>query len=173
MSRPTHGRQSSLSLLPPPTQAFLHQIHSNTTIPYTSLPAVPTQIILIQDARYTFSYLGVTAIGNSPYRHFSLWDGWLEREWSVYVLDSSNYGADVLGAGSFKQPAPALRRTGSLSSNSTASIGEHRGGQWLTGAGVMGASERRAVKNEEVRNALTAAFLQTISRSLPSIDIVI
>jgi len=170
MSRQAHARQPSLSLLPPPTQAFLAQIHQNATIPYTALPAVPTQIILIQDTRYTFTYLGVTAIGSSPYRHFSLWDGWMEREWSVYVLDSSNYG-DLSGLKA-QAAAPALRRTGSLSSSSTISNGE-RGGTWLTGAGVMGASERRAVKNEEVRNALTAAFLQTISRSLPSIDIVI
>lgn len=157
-----HSRQASIALLPPPTQAFLQQIYQNTTIPYTSLPAVPTQIVLLQDTRYTFTYLGVTAIGNSPYRHFTLWDGWMERGYSVYVLDSA--------------ATPSPKRSASLSSGSSASSGTAGAGstgQWFTGAGVMGASERRAVKNEEVRTALTSAFLTTISRSLPSIDIVI
>lgn len=148
MSRPTHGRQASISLLPPPTQAFLTQIHG-TSIPYVSLPAIPTQIVLLSNERYTFTYLGVTAIGDSPYRHFSLWDGWMEREWSVYALDATK---------------SALKRTGSLSSTSTASSAT---AQWYT------TGKDRAVKNDEVRNALTAAFLQTISRSLPSIEIVI
>ncbi|KAG8897180.1 hypothetical protein FRB99_008384 [Tulasnella sp. 403] len=169
MARPSHARQPSLSLLPPPTQAFLHQIHQNTTIPYTALPAVPTQIVLLQDSRYTFTYLGVTSIGSSPYRHFSLWDGWMEREWSVYALDAATLGEAGKSAGG----SAGLRRTGSLSSSSTISNTTERASQWYSGAGVMGSNERRALKNEEVRNALTAAFLQLISRSLPSMDIVI
>lgn len=83
----------------------------------------------------------------------------MEREWSVYALDAS------------KSTMGALKRTGSLSSTSTASSGTATG-RWFTGVG-HGGSKGREVKNEEVRNALTSAFLQTISRSLPSIDIVI
>ena len=168
---PSHSRQPSLSLLPPPTQAFLLQIHSNQTIPYISLPIIPCEIVLLSDTRYTFTYFGLTAVGDSPYRHFSLWDGWMEREWSVYVLDSAPSDVQV------KQrnlAPPGLKRSPS-SSSSGSSVMESATGrsQWFTGAGVMGGSERRAVKNEEVRNALTGAFFQTISRSLPSIDIVI
>ncbi|KIO27394.1 hypothetical protein M407DRAFT_191088 [Tulasnella calospora MUT 4182] len=177
MSRPTHHRQqTSVSLLPPPTQAFLQQIHSNTTIPYTSLPAIPTQIVLMQDTRYTFTYLGVTAIGNSPYRHFSLWDGWMERSWSVYALDGGEDASTGLKSAASTSSAGAggLKRTASLSASSTSSSGAGEPtGKWYSGAGIVGSSERRAIKNEEVRNALTAAFLQTIARSLPSTEIVI
>lgn len=179
MSRPTHSRQqTSVSLLPPPTQAFLQQIHSNTTIPYTALPAVPTQIVLLQDTRYTFTYLGVTAIGNSPYRHFSLWDGWMERSWSVYALDGGEDASSGLLLKSAASTSSAgagggLKRAASLSASSASSGGSEPVGKWLSGAGIVGGSERRAIKNEEVRNALTAAFLQTIARSLPSTEIII
>ncbi|KAG8943838.1 hypothetical protein FRC04_002461 [Tulasnella sp. 424] len=174
MSRPTHSRQqTSVSLLPPPTQAFLQQIHSNTTIPYTSLPAIPTQIVLLQDTRYTFTYLGVTAIGNSPYRHFSLWDGWMERSWSVYALDGGEDASSGLllksAASTSSAGAGGLKRAASLSASSASSGGSGAGEP----VGIVGGSERRAIKNEEVRNALTAAFLQTIARSLPSTEIII
>ncbi|KAG8992765.1 hypothetical protein FRB90_000909 [Tulasnella sp. 427] len=147
--------------------SFLQQIHTNTTIPYTSLPAVPTQTVLLQDTRYTFTYLGVTAIGNSPYRLFSLWDGWMERSWSVYALDG---GEDVIKSAA----AGGLKRAGSLSASSASSSGAGEPtGKWYSGAGIVGSSERRAIKNAEVRNALTIAFLQTIARSLPSTEIII
>ncbi|KAG8917448.1 hypothetical protein FRC01_002445 [Tulasnella sp. 417] len=165
MSRPTHHRQqTSVSLLPPPTQAFLQQIHTNTTIPYTSLPAIPTQIVLMQDTRYTFTYLGVTAIGNSPYRHFSLWDGWMERSWSVYALDGGEDASTGLkSAASTSSAGAGLKRTASVSASSTSSSGAGEPtGKWYSGAVVIGSSERRAIKNEE-----------TIARSLPSTEIII
>ncbi|KAG9014187.1 hypothetical protein FRB90_005553 [Tulasnella sp. 427] len=107
------------------------------------------------------------AIGNSPYRHFSLWDGWMERSWSVYALDG---GEDVIKSAA----AGGLKRAGSLSASSASSSGaDEPTGKWYSGAGIVGSSERRAIKNEEVRNALTTAFLQTIARSLPSTEIII
>ncbi|KAG8980607.1 hypothetical protein FRB90_007601, partial [Tulasnella sp. 427] len=70
--------------------------------------------------------------------------------------------------------AGGLKRAGSLSASSASSSGAGEPtGKWYSGAGIVGSSERRAIKNEEVRNALTTAFLQTIARSLPSTEIVI
>ncbi|KAG9014189.1 hypothetical protein FRB90_005555 [Tulasnella sp. 427] len=140
--------------LEPPSLSSPHPTIGNTFVPYTSLPAVPTHIVLLQDTRYTFTYLGVTAIGNSPHRHFSLWDRWMERSWSVHALDG---GEDVIKSAA----AGGLKRAGEPT------------GKWYSGAGIVGSSERRAIKNEEVRNALTTAFLQTIARSLPSTEIII
>jgi hypothetical protein len=80
---------SAQTILPTqtPINQFIAQIHGSH-IPYISLPSIPTSISLAQDPtnRFTFTYYGVSPIGNSPYRHFSLWDSWMEREYSVYVL---------------------------------------------------------------------------------------
>lgn len=102
----------------------------------------------------------------------------MERSWSVYALDGGEDASSGLLLKSAASTSSAgagggLKRAASLSASSASSGGSEPAGKWFSGAGIVGGSERRAIKNEEVRNALTAAFLQTIARSLPSTEIII
>lgn len=212
--RPTHTRQPSM--LPPPTQSFLQLIQHTQTIPYTVLPGFSLkskkEIVLLEspDQRYTFIYRGLMRAGEGAaadyaytYQTFVVTDRWMDREWSVYVLDASSVpGSPEYDEreGSVSPPnfsnksssgggAGGLKRSGSLSSSSTLSSGSSTiggagnsastggGGNPAVGGGggkmMVGANEQFSLNNEKVRNALTAAFFETISRSRSSTQITI
>ena len=130
----------SATLTTPITQ-FIAQIHQSA-VPYSSLPAISTTINLVQDPsnRFVFTYYGISSVGNSPYRHFSLWDSWMQRGYSVYVM--------------FRRRKSSIH---ALPSSRRESFD----------MGLDGA------RNEEIKNALTAALVQLQAKSLPSIDITI
>ncbi|KAG8851754.1 hypothetical protein FRB96_009119 [Tulasnella sp. 330] len=200
--RPTHARSNSI--LSPPTEAFLRQIHQTQSVPYTVLPRTAfssrskKEIVLLQspDARYTMVYRGLMnsdeSGGSYTYQTYVVKDAWMNREWSVYVLDASPESgyelASTSSAGSSPLSSPSkgalLKRSDSRSSSSTLSSSGSStptytlgGAGGSTGAGrekiMVGANEQFSMDNDKVRNQVAEAFHEVISRSLPSTQIVI
>lgn len=184
--RPTHARASSI--LSPPTEAFLRQIHATHSVPYTVLPrtAFPTkskkEIVLLQspDARYTMVYRGLmnsdSSEGGYTYQTYVVKDAWMAREWSVYVLDSSAASGEgsassyELGSAS----SPMLKRSASSSSSGSGSTTTTMGREREREQRIMvGANEQFSMDNDRVRGRVAEAFHEVISRSLPSTQIVI
>ncbi|KAG8983661.1 hypothetical protein FRB94_005364 [Tulasnella sp. JGI-2019a] len=197
--RPNHTRQQSI--ISPPTEAFLRQIQTQS-VPYTVLPRTAfssrskKEIVLLQspDARYTMVYRGLmNSEGGGPavstagytYQTYVVKDAWMNREWSVYVLDANADGASYelssSSAGSSPMSSPmkgaTLKRSDSRSSSSTLSSGSSTPTYTPTtmrGEKIMvGANEQFSMDNEKVRNQVAEAFHEIISRSLSSTQIVI